>query len=119
MYRISSNVVKISKGDAATFDLTIGNYTFLPEDVVKLSVFEKGSSFDDALLTLTAQIDEEANRAVFTVVETDTQFAEDVNKPTTYWYEVKLNGDQTVIGYDDNGPKEFIIYPAEVGDTNA
>ena len=29
----------------------------------------------------------------------------------TYWYEIELNGDTTLIGYDDEGAKKFVLYP--------
>jgi hypothetical protein len=48
----------------------------------------------------------------------DTEFGEIINKPTDYWYDVKLNPDtqpQTIIGYDEDGAKLFRLYP-EGGD---
>lgn len=29
----------------------------------------------------------------------------------TYWYEIELNGNSTLIGCDENGGKKFILYP--------
>ena len=34
-----------------------------------------------------------------------------MNIPTEYWYEIELNNENTVIGYDNNGPKLFVLYP--------
>ena len=37
-----------------------------------------------------------------------------INKPTNYWYEIELNPNtqpQTIIGYDEDGEKLFVLYP--------
>ena len=47
----------------------------------------------------------------------DSEIGELENKPITYWYEIVLNDEQTLIGYDDEGPKEFILYPEGYDDS--
>lgn len=38
------------------------------------------------------------------------------NKPVTYWYDIVLNDEKTIIGYDENGAKKIVVYPeAEEG----
>jgi hypothetical protein len=34
-----------------------------------------------------------------------------LNKPIEYWYEIQLNYYQTIVGYDESGPKLFMLYP--------
>ena len=44
----------------------------------------------------------------------DTKIGDIIHKPVKYWYEVELNPDtepQTIVGYDDDGPKIFTLYP--------
>lgn len=31
--------------------------------------------------------------------------------PAQYWYEIQLNKEQTILGFDDKGPKMFILFP--------
>lgn len=120
MYKIEGNTIMASRGDAFSIDFTIEDYVFTEDDVVKLSVFDRNSSFEDAYITIIGVVDLENNKVVFSLNEDDTAAIGDaISKPTTYWYQISLNGDQTVLGYDEDGPKPFIIYPAEVGDTNA
>lgn len=119
MYLIENNKIKVSRGDAFTTTFDIEGYTFKEDDVLKLAVFEQGSTFEDALVTITGDIDLENNRTNFSFEEDDTLFSDPISEPETYSFEIKLNGDQTVLGYDDDGAKEFILYPAEVGDKNA
>lgn len=33
------------------------------------------------------------------------------SKAITYWYDIVLNDEKTVIGYDENGAKKIIVYP--------
>ena len=44
------------------------------------------------------------------LTEEDTKVFELANKPKTYWYDIKLNGD-TILGYDPDGAKKMIVYP--------
>ena len=55
-----------------------------------------------------------------TLERVDTKIGEIINKPVDYWYEIELNPDttpQTLIGYDDDGPKIFRLFP-EGGEYN-
>ena len=52
------------------------------------------------------------------LIEDDTLFCQETNKAMTYWYSISLNED-VILGYDEDGAKQFIIYPAKVrGDDN-
>ena len=33
------------------------------------------------------------------------------NKKITYWYDIVLNDEKTVVGYDEEGAKKIIVYP--------
>lgn len=54
---------------------------------------------------------EDGDRFNITFSEEDTRFYEPINKATSFWYEIEYNGNQTVIGHDDNGGKELILMP--------
>lgn len=41
----------------------------------------------------------------------DTKQFPETNKPATYWYDIILNDEKTIIGYDEDGPKKLIVYP--------
>lgn len=52
------------------------------------------------------------------ITSNETKIGNIINRPVIYWYEIVVNPDtnaQTIIGYDDGGAKEFILYP-EGGD---
>ena len=49
------------------------------------------------------------------LLSADTMLGEPGNKKITYWYEIKLNGDQTIFCYDEiTGAKIFYLYPGGV-----
>ena len=53
------------------------------------------------------------------ITSTDTTIGDYIDKKVTYWYEVEINPDingYTIIGYDENGPKKFILLPEGVRD---
>lgn len=45
------------------------------------------------------------------LTSTDTKKFPLKNKPATYWYDIVLNDEKTVVGYDNDGAKKIIVYP--------
>ena len=45
------------------------------------------------------------------LTSTDTSVFELTNKPVTYNYEIILNDDTTILGSDEDGDKQIIVYP--------
>jgi len=46
-----------------------------------------------------------------TCTSEETKIGELSNKAIDYWYELELNGEYTVLGYDENGAKILTLYP--------
>jgi hypothetical protein len=117
MYRIiNKDEIHASRGDAFSLDFKIKNYTFVETDSVKFAVFEEGSNYENPLMIKYANIDLERNAAVFSFDANDTSFGEAPTERTLYVYEISVEGDQTVLGYDTNKAKKYYQYPAQVGD---
>jgi hypothetical protein len=58
-------------------------------------------------------------QVTITLTGEDTKLGNPISKPEDYWYEVELNpltAPQTIIGYDEKGPKVLRLYP-EGGET--
>ncbi|MBR4486267.1 hypothetical protein IKS57_02740, partial [bacterium] len=53
---------------------------------------------------------EETTTLTIALTQEETTIGELINAPVKYWYEIQLN-DNTIIGYDENKAKEFILYP--------
>lgn len=45
------------------------------------------------------------------LTEEDTKLFDLINKAKTYWYEISLNDNTTILGFDDEGGKKLIVYP--------
>ena len=89
-------------------------------DVLRLKVFEK-KGCDTVVMQRDFTIEEEADSFVISLNAADTKIGKVISKPVDYWYEVELNPDtnpQTIIGYDEDGPKVFKLFPEgkDVGD---
>ena len=106
-----------TRGDIVFFNVTAHDhgypYKFKPGDIVRMSVYGKKD-----VQTVEIQKDFPVNEPSETVFifldEADTKIGDPINKYRDFWYEVVLNPDtmpQTLIGYDDDGPKMFRLFP--------
>lgn len=110
------------RGDKGKLTYSIKNaddtdYEFQEGDEIEFTVFEnKGYDKEPVLSkTITPTPGETTVDIEFTSEE--TIWGEPQNKAVTYWYEIALNGDETVNGYEkDDGPLEFILLPAKAGE---
>lgn len=110
--------IYITRGDVAFFTLSTETesgeaYKFQAGDVVRFKVFEK-KACENVVLSKDFGIETETEEVEIYLEENDTKIGEVISKPTDYWYEVELNpytDPQTIIGYDDDGPKVFKLFP--------
>jgi hypothetical protein len=110
--------IYITRGDVAFFTLSTETesgeaYKFQAGDVVRFKVFEK-KACENVVLSKDFGIEAETEEVEIYLEENDTKIGEVISKPTDYWYEVELNpytDPQTIIGYDDDGPKVFKLFP--------
>lgn len=117
--------IHITRGDAAILAVSaVGSnnesYVFKEGDSVRLRVFEKGD-FGSVILTKEVSVVAETTIVDIQISSDDTKIGSLINKPKDYWYEIELNPDtypQTIIGYDNDGPKVFRLFP-EGADTGA
>ena len=112
-----NNTLLLNRGDTAIFSFSAEKggvqYTFKQGELLRLKVYGRKNADkvflrkDFPVLTNSAEIKLE-------LTGDDTKFGPVISKPTEYWYEIELNPDtipQTVLGYDDDGPKVFMLYP--------
>jgi len=107
---MTDNIIRINRGDRKTFRLVAKSGSFKVGDIIKFSVVKK-KNFNEVVLQKKFVINEDGTDFYFTLTKKDTTIGEIINKPVTYWYEIEYNGDQTIIGYDENKQKEFILLP--------
>lgn len=119
MFNIDADMcIHLTRGDIAVIEIAATTaqsegYTFKTGDVVRLKVFEK-KRCDLVVLEKDAVIGEDISVVDIALSSEDTRFGDLIHKPKDYWYEVEVNPDtypQTIIGYDESGPKIFRLYP--------
>lgn len=112
MFKVDGTTIHCTRGDAGNIKFTVNNgeYKFAKDDVVTLKVYEKGN-VDKVVLQKNVKITEVSTSVIIELTSLDTKIGNVINKPAKYWYEISINDEHTVIGYDDEGTKEFILYP--------
>ena len=114
--KIDGTTIKINRGDLLEFDLSIKTddntpYTFQNGDKVIFSVYGKNKMNENAVLL--KEVDATPNTTSITIScsSEETKIGDLINKQVEYWYEIELNNEYTVIGYDDDGAKKLILFP--------
>lgn len=118
MFQINEDLsIDITRGDIARFDVIAFKddtpYIFKPGEVVRINIYEKKNA-EKVVIKKDFEVNSEIDRVKIYLSESETTVGEIISKPVEYWYEVVLNpltAPQTIIGYDDEGPKIFKIYP--------
>lgn len=118
MFKIEGTTIHLTRGDVALIEVKAKNgdgtdYKFQKDDVVRLNVF-KNMDCGCVVLTKEAKAEEETTSLDISLTSEDTTIEDLINQPKIYWYEIILNPDtneQTIVGYDIDGPKEFVLYP--------
>lgn len=119
MYKINDDQsIYLTRGDAISFSVGAldeegKNYVFKPTDTVRFSVFNK-KACHLVELRKDFSVAEESETIEISLTGEDTKIGEHISKPVDYWYEVELNPNslpQTIIGYDEDGPKVFRLFP--------
>ena len=115
--------IQMNRGDSTTFrvsakDSSGTSYTFKVGEKVKFAITERKNE-DNIVFSKTIDVDEEGLIVNVPISSEESKIGDIINKPVVYWYEISvltLNDEiQTIIGYDDEGAKEFILNP-EAGD---
>jgi len=109
--------IHINRGDELNITLSNSTASFSQGDQLKFSIMKKGDA-SAVVLQKTFTVDERCSKFLLTLTSQDTKLENIIKTGTVvYWYEIEYNGINTLIGYDMNGPKEFILYP-EAADLN-
>lgn len=110
MFKIENKNIYLNRGDQVSIKL-VSDKTFEVGDIIKFSVV-KENNYGSVVFQKEYQVEEESNEFTLTLYSEDTKIGNLIrNNSVTYWYEIELNGIDTLIGYDSNGPKLFVLYP--------
>lgn len=111
------NSIYVTRGDIVAFGVTADddgkNHTFEPGDVLRFKVCVKKNAAN-VVLQKDFSVREITERGEIYLTKEDTKIGGVISKPVDYWYEIELNpytDPQTILGYDDDGPKIFKLFP--------
>lgn len=122
MFRIDNTDIHMTRGDTGVIslfaeDVEGHDYLFSENDVIVLRVFEK-KNHANVVIEKKVTVEKPTTYVDILLTSEDTKIGDLIDKPTVYWYEIELNPETspiTIIGYDEDGAKEFTLYP-EGGD---
>ena len=92
-------------------------YEFKLSDKLSFVVFDKKGYTKEEILRVEKTISQMGYFTPTTTPEIqltseDTKKFDLLNKPKTYWYDIVLNDETTILGYDnETGAKKIIVYP--------
>lgn len=90
---------------------TVSNYIFKVGDKISFIVKEKKGYSKKEVFRKEFTIKEETEYPIITLAGEETKWGDIKNKKNTYWYDIVLNDEQTILGYDDEGAKKLYLYP--------
>ena len=116
MLEIDGHKISANRGDIGTFDFKVspkeGNdYYFNAGDSLSFGIYNKKEMNKDPIFLKEFIVSEPTNIVTIIFENEDLSVGEVSNKPIDYWYEIKLNNQSTLLGYDKSGPKIFTMYP--------
>lgn len=125
MFTVNEDLsIYATRGDIVFFSVSAEDdgylYKFQVGDIVRMKVYGKKDA-GSVVLQKDFPVTEVSERVFIYLDGEETRFGDIISKPTDYWYEVELNPDtfpQTIIGYDEDGPRVFKLFP-EGEDINA
>lgn len=120
MLKIEGKRIFLTRGDECTITFKLkpktqnDEYALKTGDIVAFSIYNKKGFDKKPLLLKEVLIAEPTNTVDICLVSEDTKIGNIENKSVDYWYEVQINYNRTILGYDSDGPKIFTLYPEGV-----
>lgn len=111
MFKIVNKTFHVSRGDSGTVNLKLKNTTFRVEDDVVFRIYEVQGLDEAPIIEVHTSVEEESDTANIFLSGEDTNFGDLGNEIVDYWYEIAVNEDRTIIGFDESGAKIFKLYP--------
>lgn len=109
MFEVKKNRINITRGTEGSITIK-KEIPFKVGDEFKFSIVSK-NDYKDIVFQKKYVVTEESQYFVIPIESNDTRFCPVISMPKTYWYELEYNDKHTIIGYDTDGAKEFVIYP--------
>lgn len=117
------DIIHLTRGDKAEFSFYYPiyegdeekNYIFQKGDKVTFIVKEKNGYTKEEIFRKNFIIQEETPYPIITLTGEETKWGEIKNKKNTYWFDIVLNDDITIMGFSNDGACKIYLYP-DAGD---
>ena len=116
MFKISGTKILITRGDKGVIKFEIENYKFKKDDIIDFKIYKAKQLTQSPIKSKKIIVTTEKDFIEIELSSEDTSIGVSINKPVEYWYEIVLNSNQTILGYDDAGAKTITIYPEGADD---
>lgn len=114
MFKIEDKNIYCNRGDAISIIVANNSDYFKVGDYLKIYICSYGD-YTDVLFSKQIDIDKNTAEVIINLSSEETKIGEALKKESrVYWYEIELNGDTTLVGYDSDGPKLFTLWPEAV-----
>lgn len=111
---IDNNTIRINRGNSLSLDISIkdgdNDYVFKEGDVVGIAIYTAYGMNKEALASKFVNATAGTTVTNVTLTSDEMKIGDPQNYSVTCWYEITLNN-ETVLGYDEEGAKELILYP--------
>ena len=112
--------IGITRGDNASFNLKVKQanntyYQFKTSDLVYFNV-KKNYADSTPIIRKIITFRNTTDTCTINLVSSDTNFGSLIAGERKYVYDISINETETVVGYDNDGAKYFIIYPEASND---
>jgi hypothetical protein len=115
MFKIENDTIKVTRATKGVIELSIDDYTFNDGDTIEFRIYNKKKLNEPPVMTKEIKVTQACTSVDIELTCEDTDIGEPINKMVEYWYEIELNDEQTIIGFDDiTGPKILELYPKGV-----
>ena len=122
MFKKSGNTLYITWGDHGFITLSREGKVFKANETVNVNIYRESEMNIAPIRTWTTGVlNTDTEEVTIEVFPEETELESPITEPTKYWWEATC-GDETFIGYDEQGPKILNLYPGgistEVDDGN-
>ena len=114
MFKIQDKNIYLNRGDMITFVVANNTTTFSEGDYLTFYICEKGD-YTNIVFQKRIDVTKKANEVEIQLTTEETKIGEPIKtNERVYWYEIELNGNTTLVGYDEQGPKLITFWPEAV-----
>lgn len=111
MFDIKNTTILFTRGDEISFDIELEEGFFEVGDIVRFAIYKEHQIKDKPVFYKTFEINEKSDTMTIDLTSSETEIGEMKNSDEKYWYEIKLNGNNTLIGYKKDQIAQLIVLP--------